>query len=217
MKLIILLLISILPISIYSQQDSTTIYFKSIADKDIRNICALSKIQIEKIFCKDTSLKGKVFNFIIKEFKKGKIKSTYDLEITSEPKKIPFVVNGDSAIYIIDYRDKAGFGKKTDSLTISFAGILKKKNFEIKIDFPGISISPVLKGNETYSLRQANRCSSNQLRVPIGIEYPVLVYTPPFDTDSAIQSYCMLTEENVLEWYEKFKIKHYYVIYLIIK
>ena len=33
----------------------------------------LSDIQIQKIYCEDTLLKGKVFNFIIKEFKKTSI------------------------------------------------------------------------------------------------------------------------------------------------
>ena len=57
----------------YSQTDSTILHYKYIEDKDMINICELSDIQIQKIYCEDTLLKGKVFNFIIKEFKKTSI------------------------------------------------------------------------------------------------------------------------------------------------
>ncbi len=51
----------------YSQTDSTILHYKYIEDKDMINICELSDIQIQKIYCEDTLLNGKVFNFIIKE------------------------------------------------------------------------------------------------------------------------------------------------------
>lgn len=217
MRKIILILIAILPLTVYSQVDSTTIYYKSIENDDIRNICDLTNIQIQKIFCKDRSLQGKVFNVIIKEFKKGRVISNEDLDISADIKKIPMVVNGDTMIYVIDYTDKTGFGKATDSLTISFTGLLTKNNFKLKIRFPGMSITKDLKGKSHYSLRMANSCSDNKIRIPINTDYPILAYTPPFDTGSGLNSYCMLGEENVLDWYDKFNVKHYYIIYLEIK
>ncbi|HSH52653.1 MAG TPA: hypothetical protein VK982_13090 [Bacteroidales bacterium] len=200
----------------FSQTDSTKIYYKNIEDRNLRTICDLSDIQIEKIFCNDTLLRGKVFNVIIKELKKGKVNSTKNLNISAEKQQIPMVVNGDTLIYEIDYTDKTGFGNSTESLTLTFAGILKKDKFKLKIEYPGLGITQELNGKENYSLRAINSSSDN-IKVPVNNEFPILAYTPPFDTGTGLNSYCMLEEESVLDWYEKFKVKHYYVIYLEIK
>ena len=199
-----------------SQMDSTFIYSKHIEDKDLINICELSDIQIQKIYCEDTLLKGKVFNFLIKEFKKGKISSTFNLNINSK-KTFSIVRNRDTMFYEINFADQAGFGDSTKSLTITFAGILKKDKFKLKIGYPGLNTFVELKGKSNYSLRIANSCSSSKMKVPINTEYPILAYSPPFDSGSNMQSYCLLGEENIHDWYKKFKVKHYYAIYLVIK
>lgn len=202
---------------VFSQTDSTTIYFKYIEDKNLINICDLAEIQIENIFCEDTLLRGKVFNVIIREFKKGKINSEKDLNITAEKQRVPFVMNGDTIIYELDFTDKTGFGNSTQSLTLTFSGIFKKNEFKLKIGYPGLSVIHKLKGEDNYSLRPAYPSFDNKMKIPVNKAYPILAYTPPFDTGSEIQSYCMLGKENVLDWYDKFKVKHYYVIYLEIK
>jgi len=201
----------------FSQVDSTTIYFKGIENKDLNMICKLTDIQIVKVYSEDTLLRGKVFNIIIKEFKKGKIKSSIDLKITAEKQRIPMIINGDTVIYEIDYTDKTGFGATTKSLTLTFAGLLKNDEFDLNIKYPGMNISLPLNGKSNYSLKKVNTCNLNSVRLPIDTIYPILAYTPPFDTGTEVQSYCLLGEENVIEWYEKYKIKHYYVIYLEIK
>ena len=214
-----LLLLSLIFCSIISsaQIDSTTIYYKSLENKELKTICDLANIQVEKISCNDTLLRGKVFNFIIKEFKKGIVSSEKNLNITARKEQIPMVVDGKNIIYTIDYTSKTGFGNSNDSLTITFAGLLNKKKFKLNIEYPGMGISREIKGDENYLLKIANSCSENKIRVPVNVEYPILAYTPPFDTGTKIQSYCILGEENVLDWYKKFKVKHYYVIYLEIK
>jgi hypothetical protein len=204
-------------ITMFSQIDSTTIYYRGIENKDLITICELSNIQIQKIFCKDTLLRGKVFNILIKEYKKGKICSEKNFNIKAEVQKIPMVINGKSIIYHIDFTDKTGFGKSTDSLTLTFAGLWSKNNFKLKISYPGVSVTHILKGKSNYSLRPANPCSDNELIVPINTKYPILAYTPPFDTGTELLSYCLLGEEDVLDWYEKFNVKHYYVFYVEIK
>ncbi len=201
----------------YSQTDSTILHYKYIEDKDMINICELSDIQIQKIYCEDTLLNGKVFNFIIKEFKKGKINSTINLNISAKKQRFPFVMNGDTMFYEIDFTDNTGFGDSTKSMTITFAGILKNDKFKLTIGFPGMKIIKELKGKSNYSLRLANSCSDNKIKVPINQAYPILAYSPPFDTGSNIQSYCLLGEENIHDWYSKFKVKHYYAIYVEIK
>lgn len=213
------LIISILSSALtgYSQTDSTILHYKYIEDKDMINICELSDIQIQKVYCEDTLLKGKVFNFIIKEFKKGKINSTINLNITAQKQRFPFVMNGDTIFYEIDFTDKTGFGDATKSVSITFAGILKKDKFKLKIGYPGLNTATELKGKSNYSLRLANSCSGNKIKVPINKAYPILAYSPPFDTGSNVESYCLLGEENISDWYSKFKVKHYYAIYVEIK
>ncbi len=218
MKKTFLILFAILPIMVFSQIDSTVIYFNNwVEDNDTRTICDLSNIQIIKILSKDTILRGKVFNFKIKEIKKGKIVSEDNLNISNKVEKIPMVINGDTMIYVIDMFDKAGYGKSTDTLLITFAGLLDKKGFKLKIDFPGMGFNKKLKGKDDYLLRVANSKYNNKIKVPINSEYPVLVYTPPINTGAELNSYCLLETENILDWYDKFKIKHYYVIYIEIK
>lgn len=105
------LIISILSSALtgYSQTDSTIIYSKFIEDEDLANICDLADIQIQKIYCEDTLLKGKVFNIIIKEFKKGKINSKINLNISAKKERIPFLMNGDTVYYEMDYTGHTGF------------------------------------------------------------------------------------------------------------
>ena len=124
-KLVSILMLLVSSSISFAQADSTTIRFKSIEDKSLRTICNLTGIQIRDIFCEDTLLKGKVFNVIIKEFKKGKVHSSINLDIKAGIVQIPILVGGDSMIYEIDYTEKAGFGDATKSLSVTFAGILK--------------------------------------------------------------------------------------------
>ena len=217
-KTILMTVFLIFPtITIFSQIDSTMIFYRRIENKELITICELADIQIIKIFCKDTLLRGKVFNIIIKEYKKGKICSEKNLNIKAEVQKIPMVINGKSIVYHIDFTDKTGFGKSTDSIALTFAGLWNKNNFKLNINYPGVSVTHILKGKSNYSLRPANPCSDSELIVPIHTEYPILVYTPPFDTGTELSSYCILGEEDVLDWYNKFNVKHYYVFYVEIK
>jgi len=217
MKKILLILFSVLPLMLFSQVDSTEIYLKSIDNDDLRTICKLADIQIIKIVSKDTLLRNKVFNLVIKEFKKGKIVSVDNLNISNKEERIPFVVNGDTMIYVENMIDKAGFSEGRDSLMITLSGIFKNDVFKLNIKYPGVGLSKELKGKKDYLLREAISCSASKIKIPINKEYPILAYTPPFDTGSSIQSYCMLGEEKVENWYEKFKVKHYYAIYIEIK
>ena len=102
-------------------------------------------------------------------------------------------------------------------LNYAIAGLWNKNNFKLYIRYPGVSFTHILKGKRNYSLRPANPCSESELKVPINTEYPILAYTPPFDTGAGLFSYCLLGEEDVLNWYEKFNMKHYYVFFVEIK
>ena len=203
--------------AIFSQIDSTTIYYRGVENRELSTICQLADIQIQKIFCKDTLLRGKVFNIIIKEYKKGKVCSENNLNIKAGVTQTAMVINGKSITYSIDYTDKAGFGKSTDSLTLTFAGAWSKNKFKLYIEYPAVNATYFLKGKNNYSLRPANPCSESEIRVPVNTAYPILAYTPSINTGSELSSFCLLGEEDVLDWYDKFKVKHYYVIYVEIR
>jgi len=90
-KLSLILTLLIKSFALFSQTDSTIIYYKYLEDKDLINICELTGIQIQKIYCEDTLLKGKVFNNAIKEFKKGKINTNINLNINDQKTKNSFI------------------------------------------------------------------------------------------------------------------------------
>ena len=203
-----------------SQMDSTFIlskYIENADNADLMNMCELTDIQIQKIYCEDALLKGKVFNILIKEFKNGKINSTFSSNINSQKHRYPIVMYSDTLFCEFNFAEKAGSRDSTKSVIITFAGILQKDKFKLKIGYPGLNTIVEFKGKSNNSLRIANSCSSNKMKVPINTEYPILAYSPPFDSGSNMQSYCLLGEENIHDWYKKFRVKHYYAIYLEIK
>jgi len=216
MKKILFILFSVLPSLLFSQVDSTEIYFKTVDSEDLRTICSLTDIQIIKLVSYDKQLKGKVFNLIIKEFNKGKIIKEDNLKLTRGPEKIPFVVNGDTMIYESHMSDYAGFNdnRNKDSLVVTFSGKLKRGIFKLNINYPGLVFPRVLKGKSDYRLRQINRSEKGKLTIPINEEFPILAFTSPFKSNSSFQSYCLLDQASINEWYDKFKIKRFYVIYL---
>jgi hypothetical protein len=216
MKKLILILFAFFPLLAFSQTDSTIINISSVSDGDLWAICQLTDIQLQKIICHDKTLNGKVFNFIIKEYSKGKIVNTDNFGLSGEVKNISFFVNDRKIVNHIDNRNYAGIGKK-DSILITLAGIYKEGKFRLMVKYPGMSLNRTLNGSKDYLLKEANSCSDGKFKIPINKEFPVLTYTPPFDSGLQINSYCLLNEEDVSEWYEKFHLEHYYIIYLEIK
>ncbi len=217
MRKILLILFASLPLLLFAQVDSTAIYFRNVADHDLRIICDLADIQIKKIVSRDTLLKNKVFNFVIKEFKKGKIVSEDNLNISSKEQRIPFVLNGDSMVYVVNMVDHAGFNGKRDSLIITVSGILKNDVFKLDFNYPGTHLQKELKGSKEYKLKEVNTSDNHKLSIPVDKQFPVLAYTPPFNTGSSLGFYCLTDDKNVENWYQKHKIKHYYIIYLEVK
>lgn len=216
-KIHIIILLILMSGVISAQSDSTTIYFKSVENEDLQTICELSDIQILKMVSYDTLLRNKVFNLVIREYKKGKLISEDDLKLTGETQTIKAVVNGDTVRFLMPMVDKVGFKTMSKSFTLTFAGILKNNVFKLNISYPGLGFTQKFKGTPDYQLRAINNCSGDNIRVPVNQVFPVLAYTPPFKTGSRLNSYCILGEEKVSEWYAKFKVEHFYTICLQIR
>lgn len=216
-KIHIIILLILMSGVISAQSDSTTIYFKSVENEDLQTICELSDIQILKMVSYYTLLRNKVFNLVIREYKKGKLISEDDLKLTGETQTIKAVVNGDTVRFLMPMVDKVGFKTMSKSFTLTFAGILKNNVFKLNISYPGLGFTQKFKGTPDYQLRAINNCSGDNIRVPVNQVFPLLAYTPPFKTGSRLNSYCILGEEKVSEWYAKFKVEHFYAICLQIR
>jgi hypothetical protein len=210
-------MVSLFPLMAYSQVDSTEILYSTIENADLRTICDLAQIQVIKVECTDRRLHGKVFNLIIKEITKGKVTSEDNFYIEPIEKQIPMVVGKDTVNYVISMIDKAGFADGIDTFSITFAGIFKDGVFKLNIRYPGLGYERKLKGKIDNILKEAAVCSDQRIKIPINQQFPILAYTPPMDTGSDISSYCLLGEDNIEDWYSRFKIKHFYAFYLEIK
>ena len=216
MKSTIFFLLFFVPYLLFAESDSTKIYFKYIENEDLQTICDVADIQILKIASYDTSLRGKVFNIVIREFTEGATTSEKDFGISSEEKLDTVVIGQDTIVHLTDMAVLAGFGKESDSLVITFAGQLKDKIFKLLTRFAGISFGKELKGDPNYSLRAVNS-NDDWARVSLKHRTPILAYTPPVDFGSGAGSYCMLSDANCEDWFAEFKVMHYYIIYLEMK
>lgn len=216
MKSTIFFLLFFVPYLLFAEADSTKIYFKYIENEDLQTICDVTDIQILKIVSYDTSLRGKVFNIVIREFTEGATTSEKDFGISSEEKLDTVVIGQDTIEHITDMAALAGFGKESDSLVITFAGQLKDKIFKLHTRFFCITMGYELKGGPNYQLRSINS-NDDWARVSLKHRTPILAYTPPVDFGSGSGSYCMLSDAKSEDWFAKFKVKHFYIFYLEIK
>lgn len=217
MKKLFLILLTLIPVWLFAQPDSTVISFSHVDDPDLQLVCGLEGIQIIKLKSSDKSLEGKVINFRIDECRKGKVVRVRDFDLKNEDQDIQLEVNGKPLNYALNDINYAGYNGERDSLQITFSGKQKRGVFKLTIQFPGSFLFHTMKGKSNYRLRRVHPSASKKLTVPIGKAYPVLAYSQPFESGSSFQSYCLLDEENVGNWYRKYKVKHYYVIYLEIK
>ena len=216
MKRLLIVLITLLPFTGFSQADSTLLTYKYIEDLDIQTICNLSDIQVVKLACSDTLMRGKVFNLIIQEVKKGKIVNEDNFNIKNTVRKIPIsIVGKDTTFYHISMVDKAGFSNQIDVFTITFAGMYKKDALKLNIRFPGLGYEKSLKGKANYQLRDVSNSEEGAI-VKVGMETPILAYTPPMEA-GALNSYCLLGQNDINKWYKENKIGHFYIFLIEVK
>jgi len=96
---------------------------------------------------------------------------------------------------------------------------LNGNQFKLNIRNPGLRYTVLFNGDKDYLLKAVNSCTnSNEMTIPINQKIPILTYAPPVKAISGgLNSYCIQGEEDVENWYDIFKMKHYYVIYLNIQ
>ncbi|MDU1891903.1 MAG: hypothetical protein E6767_14545 [Dysgonomonas sp.] len=217
MKLKFTLLFLFIFSTLSAQSDSTTISFFYL-ERDQALLNKLNDIQYIGISCKDKDMKGKRFILSIDEYKEG-IKTSIDTT-NMKCKDDTIQINaGDKIInYIINFCDKMSFSQDSEEFKIRLAGKLQEDSLKLIIDYEAISMTNKLYGKDSYSLRDISCSPDSEIRVPLYQKYPLLAYTPPFETGSGgLDSYCLLGMEEVDKWFEKFNVKHYYIINLKIE
>lgn len=212
--LIALLLISVFPLT--KAQDSTSISFIH-ANRELSLLNSLNNIQYTGFTCNDTTARGKRFLVHIEEYVNGEKIPCDSADLQCKEELIPMEVNEKTVQYRFDPCSRKTFPDEENTFTVALAGKLEADTFRLFIDYPAIRLSKKLKGSTDYSLRPISCDSGDKATIPIGKLTPVFAYTPPFDTQKGMSSYCILGTENVGDWFRKFGLKHYYILYVIIE
>lgn len=198
----------------FSQKDSTKIEFEYIENSDLSLMNELNGIQMLTVSCGDTKLLNKRFHISIAEFENGEIKDIDSLSLPCEITRIPMVVDGDTMIYELDKCSYVEYNESNEPFKIKFAGKYQNDTLKLITKYPGISLTTKLKGAENYSLREIVTSREDYAKIVVGKRIPLLAYTAPFDTGSSMSSYCILDSAMPETWFEKFGVKHFYIIYL---
>jgi hypothetical protein len=215
MKILIIISIFLIAARAYSQQDSTTIKFKYLGN-ELSIIADLSDIQYVEAICSDTNMHGKRFMLSFEEYLNGKKINENNSLMDTTDHTIPYVVGNDSIYKTDNIADNLIFDEHDSIHKIIFAGKLQNDTFRMKIEC-GLEVDYKMTGDKNYSLRDINFSGNEGIRVAINKLTPIVAYSPPLENSEGDKYYCILGSEKVDIWYEKFKLKHYYIINLKIE
>ena len=199
-----------------AQNDSISIRFISL-NRQLTLLNDLNSIQYTGFTCTDTLAHGKQFLFYIEEYENGERVRPDSTDPECKEQRIPMEVNGKTVEYRYDPCRYRTFSPGDSVFTVMLAGKLEADTFRLLMDYPAIRLTKKLRGNAAYSLRTISCNSDGGMRLPVAKLTPVFTYTPPYDTGKGMASYCVLDAGNAKERYATFGIKHYYIIYLIIR
>lgn len=196
------LLFLLLPLHSYSHTpDSTTITVTwEMKSGELRDVLRLQEIDYFSVAFTDTSLRGKHFKLVSKEYRNGKLTSTRDY----------FAGAG--------YPDAFEFNKDSEVFRFKvLAHQPQKKQTHFMFQFDRIGLNPKYKTRNTdlYSLRDASGSLGDPVRVPLHTSFPLFVYSLPYvdPKNPDMYQYCALTQDAVppSEWGKKYGVKHYIV------
>ncbi len=217
MRKLIFILLALLNINVYSQNDSTLIQFNYLENEDLILMNELNGIQMFNLSCSDTLMKGKRFFLSIKEYNLGKLSKIDSLGLICIKQEIPVVVGTDTMIYEFNKCDRITYKDISREFKIRFAGKFQNDSLNFKIRYPGIGLGVKLKGAENYLFRELQPSVKGKTKISLNSKTPIFAYTGPFEAGSGFNSYCLLNNESAEIWYDKFKVKHYYIFYIEIK
>lgn len=216
MKSKLTIIICFLSLFAYAQTDSTRITIESISDPDTRLLNSLNQIQLLKISCADSQMIGKRFFLSIDEYRNGIKISTDSLGLKCKNLSFPISIGKDTMYYQHNTCNGISFNETClqEKFTIRIAGKLEKDTINMRIHYPGIQLNFKLSGGPQYLLREINRNPNLPQVIRLNQNVPIISYSPPFETDAGLNSYCLMTNEPIENWFEKFNVPHFYIIQL---
>lgn len=182
-------------------KDSTTITVKwDMESAELRDVLRLQDIDYFSVAFSDTSLRGKHFKLVSKEYRNGKLTATRDhYAETGYPAAFEF------------HKDSSAFRFKL------LAHQSEKKQAHFMFQFDRVGLNPRYKSKDTdlYSLRDATGSLGDPVQVPLHKSFPLFVYSLPYVDPKKpdLYQYCALTQDAVppSEWGETYGVKHYIV------
>ena len=207
MKKILLLTLTLISLSTYSQEEKIQMISKydnpEFGSKEfiIQNFQGIEKLNI--VFSNSEKLKDKNFKIIIRKYKNGQIeieKNVIDTKNEELP-KIGKNFNFSIVSQHILQNEKIGF---------YFPNFFNKQIFEINKKFK----------DGSFLLRDVSGNESDKIDFELGKETQIALITPPNDNpDKGNLGYCEVSKGNidVEKWYEKYKISEFFLIYLIVE
>ncbi len=207
MKKILLLTLTLITLSTYSQEEKIQMITKNDNPEFGSNDFILNNFQgIEKLnisFSNSEKLKDKNFKIIIRKYKNGKIeieKNVIDTKAEELPKIGKNFYFSILSQHILQ-NEKIGF---------FFPNFMNKQIFDINKKFK----------DGTFSLRNVCGDESDKIDFELGKEIQIALITPPNDNpNKGNLGYCEVSKGNidVEKWYEQYKISEFFLIYLIIE
>lgn len=219
MRYIFAFILLFVGLTITAQTDSTLIRFSNVNDEDLQEIIDLLDIQLINVICEDTLMRGKKFFISTSEYKDGIVVSQDTSQATCKEEILPIQMGDKLVDMIVNFCDKITFNHQALLYKIKMIGILNDNHFKLNVSHPGLRYTLQFNGDEHYLLKTVNSCSnSDKLTLSVNKKIPILTYAPPVKAISGkFSSYCIQGEEDVENWHETFKMRHYYVIYLNIQ
>lgn len=203
--LVSLLLLLLLHLDGYGNPtDSTTITVVwDMRSSELRDVLRLQNIEYFQVQFSDTSLRGKHFKLVSKEYHKGKLTATRDFFAETA------------------YPEAFEFGKNDSVFQFKFISHQpEKKLTHFLLQFSRVGLNPKFKSRDTdlYSLRDATGSLGKPVRVPLYTSFPLFVYSLPYvdPKNPDVYQYCALTQDAVPpgEWGDVYGVKHYIVFEL---
>lgn len=207
MKRILVLLLHFFVLSTYGQVGKIEMISKfdhsEFGSREfiLENFQGIEKLNIS--FTNSEKLLGKNFKIIIRKYKNGKIeieKNVIDTKDEGQPKI------GKSFNFSIVSQHIL----KNEKIAFYFPNFFNKQIFEINKKFK----------DGTFLLRDVCGDGSEKMNFEVGKETQIALITPPNDNPSKGDlGYCEVSKGNidVVEWYNKYKISEFFLIYLTIE
>ena len=159
-----------------------------------------------KVSFKDSLLNKRVFKFVMREYRNGKLALEEDFLAGSTPRSF------------YQYDDKQGFELRL------LARPASEKSLQINFFFPRFSRFKRFESEEgksdQYSLRD-NNSRAGKVKVPLGKPFAFFTYSLPYEDpkNPGWLQYCALTADGVApeKWGEKYGVQHYVVLELTIE